>query len=553
MGPIFSRFKRADARPEAHFAIPAAFLALLLIGAARAYTPVPTYDMWEGAIVPAFQMLDGDGREVLRFWNEHRIVFSKILFWIDTGFFGARLAFLIVANILLAVGLWLVLCAAARPLIDEKGLRRIVCAGIAALSFSWMQRENIDSPFQSQFLLAFLVPLAAFLSLANSARGPRSDLWFAAAVALGAAALGTMANGLLVFPLLVAMQLALDAAAGRMSWRRLGLLVATAGILTFAWFQDFPGPGAGPPSPAAFLTFAATYLAFPAAALGGIAGGILGTFAFLAILSWVLSRWVAARRAPAPHAIALLTMILYVGATCLMTAYGRAADLGNAALVSRYATPSLLAWAALAILAAAAYQHHRGARSRIAAASLLIAAPLFALQVSGATGDGGPAFVHGTMRGALALKLGVADVRAMAEIFPAPTPAHYGLLKDLADRLEARGLSTFADPAWDEAIARLGAGADGRGRACGARIEAVRDIAGDGRFKAVQGWVDDPPRGHPGFVYLIADGRIVGLAVGGGPRPDVARYHGRKARYGGFAGYAFAAAAGGLSVRCAGD
>jgi hypothetical protein len=547
MRGVLASVQRAIERPGVLNAVPILFFALLLVGAVRAYTAVPTYDMWEGALLTSFRVLDGDPWEILRFWNEHRIVLSKILFWLETRFFGARFFFLIAVNIVLLVGLWLALCAAVKPLIADSGLQRIVCAGVAALCFSWLQHENIESPFQSQFLLAYLVPLLAFLTLANAAHWR----WFAAALFLGAASLGTMANGLLVFPLLILMQVLLGVTAGRAPWLRLVVLVVIGAALTALWFQGFPGTQSRPPAVADMLIFAATFLAFPVADIAGIAGGIIGSLVFLGALLFVLRQAWRGRDGLDPNFIALLMFLAYIGASSVMTAYGRAADLTNAALVSRYATPSLLAWATLAILLAAVLQTRPNARGHFASAALVLALIFLPAQVVRTIGGQGPEFVHGSQRGALALELAVRDLTALAGLFPAPAREHYDLLKTIADDLAARRLSTFADPRWDNVIAKMGTRADSGFHACKSNIEAVTDIPGVSRYKAVQGWViDEGARRQPDFIHLAAGGEIVGLAVVGGPRPDVAVTVGWKVRNSGFAGYVLASDAAAFTLVC---
>jgi hypothetical protein len=327
------------------------------------------------------------------------------------------------------------------------------------------------------------------------------------------------------------------------------LLVGAGGGLTLLWFQDYPRATAGAPPPAAFISFAATFLAFPFADLAGVGGGIAGSLLFLALL-WPLARS-AWRRNLDPVCVALFAAIAYVAAAGVMTAYGRAADVANAALVARYATPSLLAWAALALLWAARLQHRPQARRWFSAAGVAIALALLPAQVLGTTGGQGPLFVHGSLRAALALTLGVRDVDALARVFPSPAPHHFDLLRNVSDDLKSRGLSTFADPMWDRIAGSLGAPGDGGWRPCRSNIERIGEIPGEPGFHLVQGWAFDPSaRTQPRFVALVAEGRVAGLAVGGAPRPDVARDHDGKGGASGFTGYVRAAQAASFAVLC---
>lgn len=541
-------------RPTVLGLIPLVFLVLFLVGVLRAYTPVPTHDMWEGGLLGYFRLMQESFRwEFVSFWNEHRIVLSKLLFWLDTHFFGARFVFLTGVNLVLFVGLWVAFCAAARPLLTDRRLWQLLCAGLGVLAFTWMQRENVDSPFQSQFLLAYLVPLLAFLALAAAARAPERPLRFVTVVLLGVASLGTMANGLLVFPLLVVMQALLDLSAGRRSWLRLGVLLLCGAVLTALWFMDFQGGNSPRPSIAAFLTFVTTLLGFPAAYLTNTtAGGVIGGLVFIALGLVVLVRWWRSRGAVDPNALALLVMIAFVGGTAVLTAYGRAGIHDNAALVSRYATPSMAAWMALAILLAALIQMRAHARRIIAMASVVLGLIFFPTQLLRPLGDDGPSFVHGTMRAALAFKLGVADFEAISWAFPMRSRDMYDYLKrDVVDRLVKMETSIFADPMWDRAIAQVGQQAVTGFHACEHKIEGTAAIPDETRYQAVHGWVvdADAPR-QPRIVYFAAEGVVVGFALRGAPRGDVADIIDPKGGYAGFDGYVTSSAPAYLTVVC---
>lgn len=548
-----SRLCAAARSPSALFAIPMVFLSLLVVGTVRAYTPVPTHDMWEGALLSYFRALeDGFFPETFSFWNEHRIVLSKLLFWLDFEYFGARFIFLIAANIALLLSLWLAFCALARGLIVKREDWYAVCAGLSALLLSWLQRENLDSPFQSQFLFAYLVPLLAFLAMARSMPETARRYWFALALMLGAASLGTMANGLLVFPLLFVMQAVGDAIAGRRSWGRLGLIIVCGTVLTVLWFHAYPGTSSARPTAHDVLIFAATFIAFPfvdftGTVIAGLAGGAL----YLAALCYVLYRSWQRRAHLDPHALALLALIAYVLATAVLTAYGRAAELTNAALVSRYATPSLVAWAALALLLAGLMQNRPHTGRFFARTSMAVALVLFPAQMVRPFGDDGPALVHGSLRAALAFELDVPDPKATAWVFHVKSSEQYEVLRDIAAQLAASHRSIFADPMWAEAIGRLGAPAASGYRACENGIEDVSAVPADPRYRAVHGWaVDMRAWRQPRFVYFAADGKIVGVALRGAPRHDVVDIFYPRNGYRGFDGYILASSAARFDVLC---
>lgn len=553
IGRGMSRIRAAVQRPAALGVIPVIYFVLLLAGVVRAYTPVPTHDMWEGALLSYLRAVEnGFLSETFSFWNEHRIVLSKLLFWIDFQYFGARFAFLTAANVVLLLSIWVTLCVLARGLFARRDDWFAVCAGLSALSLSWLQRENLDSPFQSQFLLAYLVPLLAFWAMARSMRAGRDRRWFAAALVLGAASSGTMANGLLVFPLLFAMQLVLGLARARWSWARLGFIVACGGALTVLWFHGYSGTASAPPAARNLVVFAATFIAFPFAALTEtIAAGMAGAALYVAGLTYVMRRCWTARARLDPHVLALVALAAYVLATAILTAYGRAAELENAALVSRYATPSLVAWAALALLLAVMLQDRGDAGRLFLRTSWAIALILFPVQLIRPLGDDGPALVHGSRRAALAFELDIPDPEATAWVFHARSGEQYEVLRDIAAQLASSHRSVFADPMWDEVIARLGTSAGAGARACENAVESVSAIPGDTAYRAVHGWaVDLQSRRQPRFVYFAADGKIVGVAVRGAPRYDVADIFYPRNGYRGFDGYVLVSNAARFEVVC---
>ena len=77
------------------------FISLAIYGGIQLYSPIPFYDMWDAYLNFYVQVNQGD----IAYWwsqhNEHRIVLSRILFWIDIRFFQGRIWFLIVINYLL--------------------------------------------------------------------------------------------------------------------------------------------------------------------------------------------------------------------------------------------------------------------------------------------------------------------------------------------------------------------------------------------------------------------------------------------------------------------
>jgi hypothetical protein len=61
-----------------HLVLATAFVVLAMIGGIVSYTPVPTWDMWDGYIAFYSGVTNGDYGWWWAQHNEHRLVFSKV-------------------------------------------------------------------------------------------------------------------------------------------------------------------------------------------------------------------------------------------------------------------------------------------------------------------------------------------------------------------------------------------------------------------------------------------------------------------------------------------
>lgn len=539
-------------RPVVQSLIPVVFLALVVVGTYRSFSPVPYWDMWDGAIWFYFAVRDGLDGQFMAQHNEHRIVFSKLLFWVDLHFLDARSYLLVPANVVLGVLVWLGFCWTARPLIQDDGLWKTVCCGLAVLSLSWMQHENFISAFQSQFFVAVLFPLVSFSCLAMAACGRRSWAWFLGALVFGVASLGTMVNGLFVFPLLVLMQVMLALAGGRMAWGKLLSLVVAGGAMTALWFRNYTlESAAAVPPPRDFLLFAASFMGDPLGHLtGSLGGGVMGGILVSGLALFLVLTWWRRRRLLHPMFLGLLTMIGFIAATCLVVSYGRAAIAHDAAVISRYATPSLAAWCAVVILGAALLQSSRHAPAVFARAAIAAAVVFLPIQLA-AFGSQGPLLRQERMHGALSLSLDVYDPDALHKLYPSETRAYYERVKTATDRLAAMNISIFADPSWRRIVGRLGSAAPMEWPVCTGTVERDETIPNETRYRRVAGWAMDKARiDQPHLIYLAQGGRIVGIAMSGAPRPDVAKVMGWRGRQSGFNGYILSTADPNVAILC---
>jgi len=505
-----------------------AFAITTIIGTVHSFSPVPYWDMWDGYIVP-YAHFQATHDLILLFGqaNEHRIPLSRLLFWIDLEYFRGRSAFLIGVHLMLLGSMWAAFAFIARKILTGCGNLWIpVSLALGPLCFSWFHKDNITWGYQSQFFFAFLIPLMAFQVLAYSTEIKHTGVFFSLALGLGILSLGSMSNGLLVFPILVGLLVALR----RRFWPWIAITVVIGAAAVTAWFSGYvflPRPEA---PLLKYIYFVLVYLGAP---LGGpYAGVVFGVVGAVLVFRW-LPRW----RTEPPAVAALIAYLAYVISSAGATALGRAtAEFGGVVEV-RYSTPALYGWCALLLLC---FYDVRRDKKRVAAgfgAAGLVVVLLLPEQLKSLS-DQGAAMAHTRDFAGLAVRLGVADHSVTGAIYPSDHAAGRERL-EYARKLAAEyRISIFGNGPYTEAVGRLGQ-APGRDlRACKGVIEDLRPAGDDPHYLRVSGWdFDTLTSRQPDFIFLARNGVVEGVAVTGAPRPDVARVIANEAYYAGFSGY----------------
>jgi hypothetical protein len=521
-------------------------VGLAIVGAIRAYSPVPFWDMWDGTIEFFRNVNEGNHSAWWAQHNEHRILLARLLFWTDFKFFSGSNWFLIAFNYLLigasAFLSYRLLRAAAAT---EKPATEEILLGLfmTAWLFLWMQNENLTWGFQSQFILAQLLPLCALYWLHKSVSGIHINRHFLIACGFGLASAGTMANGVLALPLMT-----LYALVTRQNPVRIGVLLSLSAAALFLYFHDYQSPARHSSfsqtlkeNPFGVLQYVLRYIGNPFFFLFGKEefSKLMTYAAALFLIGSSIGFAIKSLRRPQENTLmlALLFFILYIGGTALGTAGGRLLFGLDQAFSSRYTTPTLMAWAALLVLYSPSILAVLRTKNTIVLLSFAwLALPMAILQL-GATQSQDVMLFERKMA-ALALELQVKDEKQINNIYPDAQRA-----LDLALKASVHNFSIFGQYPFLDAREQLGVSVQQPALPdCQGNLDTVANIEGDKRFVRVSGWIFDPAgKNYPEAIrFLGSEDKVVGYALTGQPRPDVANAIDKKALQAGYQGYLLA-------------
>lgn len=514
------------------------------IGAVRSYSPVPFWDMWNGYLDFYVRATDGDWSVWWGQHNEHRIVLARLFFWLDLRCFAGAGWFLVLINYLLITLVCLTFFFYLRDLVNECGestVPPVLLYFMTAWLFSWSQENNLIVGFQIQFILAQLLPLCAFYFLHKSvANHTRALTNFSFACFLGILSIGSMANGILTLPLMV-----LYALISRQHWRRIVLLILLSAITILLYFYGYKSPQAHGSlsatlidNPIGLLNYTLIYLGGPfhylfgMGTLGMIAAFIAGCFLLISALFFGI------RTLRSPQVLSLqlslLVFILYIGGSAFGTAGGRLTFGIRTATSSRYMTPTLMAWAALFLLYMPfllnALKKYRKKTTFVLAAVLVLMLPVQVRALKNRDQEIFEKYVA-----VLALELGVRDQAQIGKVFPF---IDWGL--SLAKQPSALNLSVFGMSPIKDAKELIGTQRNfSVTTTCVGNLDEIAAIESENRYALVRGWIfNRKQRSTPKAVYLVNEqDKIVGYALTGMARPDVAKTIDRHAGKSGFMGY----------------
>ncbi len=509
------------------------------------YSPVPIGDMWD---FWAWSQRYGSGAlwHLAAQHNEHRIAVPRLFFLFDQYFCSGTAVSLaiFIPLILLAHGVILCRLAALVP-----GIRRTTAWFMGALAmaamFSSQQFANFTWYFQIQFAeVYFGASLCCVLlpGIRSASAARENNRRLALIIILAVATTYCVANGLLIWPVLLSLSYLLGFS------RRLRATLLAFGIATWiAYFIGYVRP-ADHASPLealrhlpAFLGFLVTVIGSPFADpiafcvpgaklpdvihCAGIVGcvGLLAAFLFLLNQALHVTRLRGAfnRRTDLVYLHLLVFELCSVG----LIASGRFNFPIEEALTSRYTTPAMLFWlflTSLLVIAAGRSENKRTQSIGLVLRAAMLVAFVFFLTTDQA---GKVAYARG-----YELYLNESEIAIANDVYDAPVwkRVHYynmNTVRSLTNYFRTDDLSVYHKQwrGWLGGEIAKHYAVEGT---CQGSVDLVRTISGSDRpGYRMEGWAWDGELYDSRRHLLLTDpeGHILGSAIDGFPRPDVAR------------------------------
>lgn len=514
----------------------------------RHFCPVPFADSWDGTVGFYMRVMQAPWQSFFEQHNEHRLAFSRLIFFADVRYFGGRNVLSLIANLVLAGALAATFyritlhyrATLSRP------LRFGLAGGVLVFTFSWIQNENFTWGFQSQWFAVYLFALFAFHSIERVAEAESRDQrgksrgWFVTALASAWVAAYSMSSGVLVLPVLIVQAVYL-----RLKRRDLAVLVAFTAAVWFAYFIDWVKPASSGSlttglreHPFDALRYVLLYLGAPAyhARLSQLVAYVCGLVALKVLVSSCIKAVRAGEKRP--QGIAMLTFAIFVAGNAVLTASGRLWFGVGTALASRYTTASLTAWLALIIFmllnSSTAKQFNRVIFVAVIATLIVVSGQRMAIQPDNDV-------AYSRLVAGLALRAHVYDPEIIKAAYPFPDT-----LVGIAKQAEAAQISIFAPDQPDYLVPPDHISATA---ACDGAIENISATTTPGIYRAT-GWLYDTAARQTSWAIVVTDasGTTLGTGVTGGDRNDVRKKFGRRASHSGWTAFFKAPATGGIRI-----
>lgn len=523
-----------------------AMVGLAVVGAFRAYTPVPYIDMWPGCVGAYVSFLDGHWFAWLEPYVEHPNTLAKIFFFADLYFFHGMGWSLLVANYcIVAIGA-LILCLFIRTRNENAAPEATIAtlyAFVIGSAFYWTQWENLTWGFQISLFLGQILPLCALFFLYRAMRPSGSRLAFSLACLFGFACVGTMGSGILILPCLLAATLFVRQSTAR---RVCLAILSILGVCLYAYIKSAATANQFYPSLLSDiladkpllprLLYVLGFLGNPFCSVVGrghfgdlaaVAAGIV----FLALVLIAVRRLLKSRDPFYAALLGYLGFVMLSGVAVALARYGYGKP-----TTSRYGTTPLLGWLTLfALYSPEVLAWVRARKGKSALLVVILPLMMLAGQTSALKSWHKELYRRDVEMVGMALGANLQQPGA-------PNP----WIRSVIDA-RVRGLTIFSIPPYKDIVATyrtvLPPAAYTRGEGA---LTTMRSVPGDRRFLRVNGWLCDAATGRvPGFVRFVDEsGTVIGFALADSPDAIASGSDKEKARRAFFDGFVLSEALG---------
>jgi hypothetical protein len=484
-------------------------LASTLYGVYRFYSPIIYLDEWDGYV--GFYAKSSNFASWWEQHNEHRILTSRVLFWLDLSYFHGDHVILFVAQLAMIGGIVAIIWFANRR--NNKNASSLWVLGVAcAFLFSWSQHEALTWGFETQ------VAAANFFAVWSIAEFSRFDnpvrRRIVAGFVLAALSEFSMGNGLGAPLALVAISVL---------GRRPPLESIAASIIALALFSVYfvnytwinvPCPVVSGNKALLFTQFFSIFLGNPLFFAGRTLTqqGVVGAFTCLSGVGIIVYLYIAKQMTQ--YRSFLIGVYLFVIATALAATGGRFKCGLDWAHSSRNTAGPLLGWCVLLLLLADAFSHVTWRRI-VLAVSLALAVLLLPSQRS--VGDDN-AFLYDGKLGLLGYNIGLEHTEYTRLLFPLELHSRF---EQKVHEASEHKLGVYSQQ-WliDAGTLKYNPGLRNDALCRGHLNTVTEDSVG----MRLAGWATGGSD-RDGTLIVIVDsaGNTVGYGVTGQARPDVVR------------------------------
>jgi len=511
----------------------AAWILVTTLQAVRiGWNPLPFSDDWDRWItyVQDHYSIGWFNREHV----DHRLVAPKLLFAVDHLLFEGRGWFILVLSFCFQAATGMVIWKLSAHGYRQDRLERVILgAAIVACLFSDQQWVNLACPFQVQFPMVYSAAVLAIWALWKSTHQGWSKGWLATAVVLAVVATYSMANGILIWPVILLAALWL-----RIPKRSIVAVAGCALFIAFLYFHNWhrsSQPGDGVPLAVRIpraLEFWIGHLGspmFPLAvlrpsdaariAIAAVPGAILAlALAIAFLMSWRRQRLNSAQ------AMLMFYGIFLALSSCVM-AWGRSGISMLEMFTPRYLTPAYIFWAImLALLWPLLRRFSRYGACAAVLAGILVGVAIHQRAVIQGLRERSP----GMRLAGLAVVNNVTDPEAWRNIYHTPSIAMKAV-----DYLRDNQLTIFSEEWTHWPGIPLNRRFFIRNNADWCQGEVEEAVAVSSPVKPgwrISGWAWDANAGRPPKFVILADKNnwVSGVGLAGFPQPsDLARVSSR--------------------------